>query len=105
MVGAVVWLVEYALPLGSDPEKRRHQICVTDSAGQCFGVVEYTYPVRRWPWQRSEGGRTSPRRFEMLVKLGDHRASLGFLDPLTSHQLHGAEPIIFVGKIEESVTP
>lgn len=102
VAGAAVWLQDHGLPAGTDPVKRRHQVCTTNTDGKCAGVVEYTYSVRRWPWEKTGEGRTAADRFELSVQRGDQSEFLGFLPPLTSAQLHGAEPVSYKGTVESA---
>jgi len=95
----VIWLEDHGLPSGADPAKRRHRVCTTDRAGKCAGTVKYTYPVRRWPWEKARGRLTPPNRFEVWAERVDKMESLGLLPPLTSNQLHGAEPASFMGAV------
>jgi hypothetical protein len=100
LTNAEVWLEDHGLPWGTDAAKRLHLLCTTDRTGKCNGKVQYTYTVRRWPWQEVRTGPIPGDRFELMIQRRDHVDSLGFLPPLRSDQLHGAIPLSFTDSVE-----
>lgn len=96
---AEVWLVHHGLPREADPSRRRHLVCTTDGTGWCAGRVRYSYDVHCPFWRKPEGPLTSPNDFELTVKQGGQLRSLGFLPPLTGHQVQGFETVRFSGSV------
>lgn len=102
VANAEVLLEDHHLPPRNDLGKRNHHLCTTDRSGKCAGKVEYTYAVRRRPWQKVRSGPIPGDRFELLIQRRNRVDSLGFLPPLRSDQLHGATPVTFSGTVRSN---
>lgn len=105
IAGTTIWLEDHGLPPGTSRSKARHKVCTTGEDGKCRGQAKYSYSVRHWPWDKHTSPKTSATRFELLAEGSSGLEPLGFLPPMASDMLHGAESVAFQGTLEGSDIP